>query len=53
MPLRELFPLAAIRCQNAGRTDVMVLAIVVLAGLGKLGDAALGTLERRMVRRRN
>ncbi|OBI12543.1 ABC transporter permease [Mycobacterium sp. E2327] len=39
--------------QNTGRTDVMLLAIVLLAGLGKLSDAALGTLERRMVRRRN
>ncbi|WP_068177039.1 ABC transporter permease [Mycobacterium sp. UM_CSW] len=38
--------------QNTGRTDVMLLAIVLLAGLGKLSDAALGTLERRMVRRR-
>jgi sulfonate transport system permease protein len=39
--------------QNTGRTDVMLLAIVLLAGLGKLSDAVLGTLERRMVRRRN
>ncbi|OBI87683.1 ABC transporter permease [Mycobacterium sp. 1245805.9] len=38
--------------QNTGRTDVMLLAIVLLAGLGKLSDAALGTLERRMARRR-
>jgi sulfonate transport system permease protein len=65
MPFRDLFPLAVIRCaskglgfllidcQNTGRTDVMLLAIVLLAGLGKLSDAALGTLERRMVRRRN
>jgi sulfonate transport system permease protein len=63
IPLRELFPLAVIRCtsgglgfldsQNTGRADVMLLAIVLLAGLGKLSDAALGTLERRMARRRN
>lgn len=39
--------------QNTGRTDVMLLAIVLLAGLGKLSDAALGALERRMVSRRN
>lgn len=38
--------------QNTGRTDVMLLAIIVLAGLGKLSDAALGAVERRMVRRR-
>jgi sulfonate transport system permease protein len=39
--------------QNTGRTDVMLLAIVLLAGLGKLSDAALGMLEHRMVRRRS
>ena len=39
--------------QNTGRTDVMLLAIVLLAGLGKLSDAALGALERRMVARRH
>jgi sulfonate transport system permease protein len=39
--------------QNTGRTDVMLLAIVLLAGLGKLSDAALGTVERRMIKRRN
>lgn len=39
--------------QNTGRTDVMLLAIVVLAGLGKLSDAALSLVERRMVRRRS
>ncbi|MDT5260338.1 MAG: sulfonate transport system permease protein [Mycobacterium sp.] len=39
--------------QNTGRTDVMLLAIVLLAGLGKLSDAVLGTLEHRMVRRRH
>jgi sulfonate transport system permease protein len=38
--------------QNTGRTDVMLLAIVLLAGLGKLSDAALGALETRIVRRR-
>lgn len=39
--------------QNTGRTDVMLLAIVLLAGLGKLSDAGLGALERRIVKRRN
>ncbi|MGO9507849.1 MAG: ABC transporter permease [Mycobacterium sp.] len=39
--------------QNTGRTDVMLLAIVLLAGLGKLSDSALGALEHRMVRRRS
>lgn len=39
--------------QNTGRTDVMLLAIVLLAGLGKLSDAALGAFERRLVRRRH
>ncbi|MDR3656427.1 MAG: ABC transporter permease [Mycobacterium sp.] len=38
--------------QNTGRTDVMLLAIVLLAGLGKLTDAALAAIEQRMVRRR-
>ncbi|BBZ42397.1 ABC transporter permease [Mycobacterium conspicuum] len=38
--------------QNTGRTDVMLVAIVLLAGLGKLSDSALGALERRMVGRR-
>ncbi len=38
--------------QNTGRTDVMLLAIVLLAGLGKLSDALLGAIEDRMVRRR-
>lgn len=38
--------------QNTGRTDVMLLAIVLLAGLGKLTDAALGGLEARIARRR-
>jgi sulfonate transport system permease protein len=30
----------------------MLLAIVLLAGLGKLSDAVLGTLEHWLVRRR-
>ncbi|WP_038855072.1 ABC transporter permease, partial [Mycobacterium avium] len=38
--------------QNSGRTDVMLLAIVLLAGLGKLSDAALGAVETRIARRR-
>jgi sulfonate transport system permease protein len=38
--------------QNTGRTDVMLLAIVLLAGLGKLSDSAFAALEHRMVRRR-
>jgi sulfonate transport system permease protein len=38
--------------QNTGRTDVMLLAIVLLALLGKLSDSALGVLEHWMVRRR-
>lgn len=38
--------------QNTGRTDVMLLAIILLAGLGKLSDSALGALEHRMVQRR-
>jgi sulfonate transport system permease protein len=38
--------------QNTGRTDVMLLAIVLLAGLGKLSDAALGAVELGIVRRR-
>lgn len=36
--------------QNSGRTDVMLLAIVLLAGLGKLSDAALGSVETRIAR---
>jgi sulfonate transport system permease protein len=39
--------------QNTGRTDVMLLAIVLLAVLGKLSDSALGALEHGMVRRRS
>lgn len=38
--------------QNTGRTDVMLLAIVLLAGLGKISDSAFAVLEHRMVRRR-
>ncbi|SOX51409.1 ABC transporter permease, partial [Mycobacterium ahvazicum] len=38
--------------QNTGRTDVMLLAIVLLAALGKLTDNALATVEKRLVRRR-
>jgi sulfonate transport system permease protein len=38
--------------QNTGRTDVMLLAIVLLAALGKISDATLGAVEQRMVRRR-
>jgi sulfonate transport system permease protein len=38
--------------QNTGRTDVMLLAIVLLAGLGKLTDGALAALEKWLVRRR-
>jgi sulfonate transport system permease protein len=39
--------------QNTGRTDVMLLAIVLLAAFGKLSDSALGVVEHRMVRRRS
>jgi sulfonate transport system permease protein len=39
--------------QNTGRTDVMLLAIVLLAALGKLSDAMLGAIEHRMVRQRS
>lgn len=38
--------------QNTGRTDVMLVAIVLLAGLGKLTDSALAAVEKRLVRRR-
>ena len=34
--------------QNTGRTDVILLAIVLLAALGKLTDTLLGVLERRL-----
>jgi sulfonate transport system permease protein len=36
--------------QNTGRTDVMLLAILLLALLGKLSDTVLGWVERRLVR---
>ncbi|MEV6342540.1 hypothetical protein [Actinoplanes sp. NPDC051851] len=36
--------------QNTGRTDVMLLAIILLALLGKLSDTALGMAERRLTR---
>jgi sulfonate transport system permease protein len=39
--------------QNTGRTDVMLLAIVLLAGSGKLSDSAFGALEHRIMRRRS
>jgi hypothetical protein len=39
--------------QNTGRTDVMLLAIVLLAALGKLSDALLGAVEHRMERQRS
>jgi sulfonate transport system permease protein len=39
--------------QNTGRTDVMLLAIILLAALGKLSDSVLGALEHRMVRQRS
>jgi sulfonate transport system permease protein len=39
--------------QNTGRTDVMLLAIILLAALGKLSDSVLGALEHRMVQRRS
>lgn len=38
--------------QNTGRTDIMLLAIVLLAGLGKLSDIAFGVVERAVVARR-
>nr|BFE74580.1 hypothetical protein GCM10020092_078810 [Actinoplanes digitatis] len=34
--------------QNTGRTDVMLLAIILLALLGKLSDTLLGLGERRL-----
>jgi len=37
--------------QNNGRTDRLLLAIVLLAVLGKLSDAVLGVVERWAVRR--
>jgi len=38
--------------QNTGRTDVMLVAIILLAALGKVTDAALGAVEQRIARRR-
>ena len=38
--------------QNTGRTDVMLLAIVLLAAFGKLSDGALGAVETLIARRR-
>jgi sulfonate transport system permease protein len=38
--------------QNSGRTDVMLVAILLLALLGKTTDALLGFAERRVVRAR-
>ena len=35
--------------QNTGRTDVMLLAIILLAALGKLSDTVLGVAERRVL----
>lgn len=37
--------------QNSGRTDIMLLAIVLLAVLGKLSDAALSVVERWILAR--
>jgi len=37
--------------QNTGRTDILLLAIVLLALLGKLTDAVLGVAERALLRR--
>ena len=37
--------------QNNGRTDRLILAIILLAVLGKLTDWLLGLLERRALRR--
>ncbi|MGO1182457.1 MAG: ABC transporter permease [Micrococcaceae bacterium] len=37
--------------QNNGRTDRLILAIILLAVIGKLTDALLGVLERWAVRR--
>jgi sulfonate transport system permease protein len=61
-----LFPVAAeliasskglgfllIDSQNTGRTDVMLLAIVLPAALGKFSDSAFSAVERRLVRRRS
>ncbi len=37
--------------QNTGRTDILLLAIVLLALLGKATDGLLGLTERRLLRR--
>lgn len=37
--------------QNTGRTDVLLLAIVLLALLGKLTDGVLGLVQTRLLRR--
>jgi sulfonate transport system permease protein len=37
--------------QNTGRTDILLLAIVLLAVLGKVTDGVLGLAERRLLRR--
>ncbi|WP_433559727.1 ABC transporter permease [Pseudonocardia xinjiangensis] len=39
--------------QNTGRTDILLLAIVLLAVLGKITDGILGLAERRLLRRWN
>ncbi len=39
-----------INSQNTGRTDILFLAIIALALLGKLTDGLLGLLERRVLR---
>jgi sulfonate transport system permease protein len=39
--------------QNTGRTDILLLAIVLLAVLGKITDGSLGLAERRLLRRWN
>lgn len=36
--------------QNTGRSDIIVLSIIILAVLGKLSDWALHVLERRLLR---
>lgn len=39
-----------INSQNTGRTDILFLAIILLALLGKATDGLLGLLERRVLR---
>jgi sulfonate transport system permease protein len=36
--------------QNTGRTDVLVLAIIMLALLGKISDVIIGSAEKRVLR---